>query len=52
MTKRPDPVIDLLRVVPGLSGFSEQAFAQLARLVDQVDVNPGQILARGRRFVG
>ena len=44
--KHPDPVIDLLRTVPGLANLPDRALADLAQLVDQAVVPPGEVLAR------
>ncbi|MEY2420975.1 MAG: hypothetical protein QOI95_1042 [Acidimicrobiaceae bacterium] len=44
--KKPDPVLDLLRTVPGLANLPDRALADLVPLVDEVTVQPGEVLAR------
>jgi CRP-like cAMP-binding protein len=41
-----DPVIALLRRVPGLAGAEDRELAKLAPLVDLINVRAGQALAR------
>lgn len=44
--KKPPPVVDLLRCVPGLKGLSDRALSEVAPLVDEVAVEPGFVLTR------
>src|SRR5437763_1172267 len=44
--KKPDPVINTLRNVPGLRGQSDRALTALAPLVDEVDIPAGERLTR------
>lgn len=44
--KNADPVINLLRAVPGWSRQPQKILAAIAQLVDHVDISPGQVLAR------
>ena len=44
--KKPDPVIDLLRSVPGLRHLNNRSLGALVRLVDQHEFAPGEVLTR------
>jgi CRP/FNR family cyclic AMP-dependent transcriptional regulator len=44
--KRPDPVIEALRTVPGLRTQSDRDLARLAQLVDRADIPAGDRLTR------
>ena len=46
MRRHHDPILDLLRTVPGLARLPERALRDLVPLVDEVTVEPGRVLAR------
>jgi CRP/FNR family transcriptional regulator, cyclic AMP receptor protein len=44
--KNMDPKVELLRRIPGLTGYRDRYLAQVATMMDELDYQPGEMLTR------